>query len=78
MQERQGDIVGEGRGGEAGCHRKLPALEHVHASRLRVQSGSAGATGCEKSFAGLGEIRHFLWGLPVARHLLCGLRASGG
>ena len=36
------------------------------------------AMGDEKLLARLGEIGHFLCRLPVARHLLCGLKASGG
>lgn len=73
-QERLGSIVGEGRGGGVGRHRKLPLLEHVHACGLRGQGHSAEATGFEKPLALLREIRHFLCRLPVA-HLLCGLRA---
>ena len=38
----------------------------------------AQATGSKKPLAHLGETGHFLCRLPVARHLLCGLRASGG
>ena len=74
-QERPGTIVWEGRGGWAGCHRKLPVLEQVHAGSLRGWGGSAEATGGEKPLAHLREIRHFLCRLVVARQLLCGLRA---
>ena len=44
-QERQGTIVGEGRGGGAGCLRKLPVLERVHACRLRGWGSSVETTG---------------------------------
>ena len=74
-QERQGAIVGEGREGEAGRHRKFPVLECVPAHGLRGRGGSAESNGGEKPLAHLGEIRCFLCRLPVARHLLCGLRA---
>ena len=56
-------------------HRKLPVLEQVHAGSLRGWGSSAEATGGEKPFAHLREIRHFLCRLVVARQLLCGLRA---
>ena len=36
------------------------------------------ATGGKKPLAHLGETGRFLCRLPVARHLLCGLRAPGG
>ena len=58
-----------------GGHRKLPAPEHAHACGLRGQGCSAEAMGMEKPLAHLGEIRHFLSRLPVARKLLCGLSA---
>ena len=58
-----------------GCHRKLPMLKHAHAHRLRMWGNSVEAMGGEKPFAHLREIRSFLCRLPVARQLLCGLRA---
>ena len=42
---------------------------------LEGGGGSTEAVGGEKPFACLREIRRFLCRLPVARHLLCGLRA---
>ena len=61
-----------------GHHRKLPALEHAHACMLRGWGCSVEATGGKKPLAHLGETGRFLCRLPVARHLLCGLRAPGG
>ena len=75
LQERQGAIVGEERGGEVGHHRKLPVLEHVHAHRLRGWGGSMEAMGNEKPLVCLRELRCFLCRLLVASHLLCVLRA---
>ena len=51
LQERQGTIVGEGRGGGAGCPKKLHAPEHVHARRLRRRGGSTQAMGGKKPLA---------------------------
>ena len=61
------------------CHRELPAPECEHICRLS-EGGVAlvQATGSETPLAHLEETGHFLCGLMVARHLLCGLRASGG
>ena len=73
-KERQSTIVGEGRGEGAGCYRKLPVLDVAYAHGLRGWGSSAKATGGENPLAHLGEIRCFLCRLPVARHLLCGLR----
>ena len=77
---RRGKTPLLGRGEEKGVGRpsKLPAPEHVQASRLRGQGGSVEAMGCEKPLAHLGAIRCFLCRLPVARQLSCGLRALGG
>ena len=73
---RRGKMPLLGRGRRRGSHhRKLPALEHAHDLGLRRRGGSAEAMGGEKPLAHLREIRHFLCRLPVARHLLCGLRA---
>ena len=71
-------MLGRGEDEGAGHHMKLPAPDHVHALGLREQGSSVEAMGTEKDHASLGEIRLFLCRLPVARHLLCGLRASGG
>ena len=78
---RRGKVPLLGRGGDegrAGHHRKLPELEHEHVHRLGGQGGSAEAVGSEKPLAHIGKIRHFLCQLLVVRHLLCGLKASGG
>ena len=78
-KEIQGAIVGEGRGGGADHHRKLPAPQHVHAHGLPEGGAAlAQAIGSKKPLAPLGETGHFLCRLPMDRHLLCGLRASGG
>lgn len=74
---RRGKAPLMGKGGGAGCHRKLPALECVHAHQLRGWGSSAEATGGQKPLAHLGKMRHFLSRLLMARHLLCGLRAQG-
>ena len=67
------------RGGGADHHRKLPGPEHAHAHRLsEVRAALAQATVSENPLAHLGETGHFSCRLPVARHLLCGLRTSGG
>ena len=81
LQERQGAIVGEGERRRGGRHRKLPALEHEHAHAHGASEGRAAlvqAMSGEKHLAPLKETGHFLCRLQVARHLLCGLRASGG
>ena len=72
-------LLGRARGRGADHHRKLPALEHVHPHGLS-EGGVAlsQTTGDETTLAPLGETGCFLCRLPVARHLLCGLRASGG
>ena len=71
--------LGRARGGGADCHRKLLTPEHVYAHGL-AGAGAAlvQAMGREKPLACLGETGCFLCRLPVARHLLRGLRASGG
>ena len=70
-------LLGTSRGGGVDHHRKLPALECVHARRLSESRVALGqATALEKPLACLGETGCFLCRLPiVARHLLCGLRA---
>ena len=72
-------LLGKARGGGAGRDRKLPARE------LCMPTGSQrvgwlwhGILGSKKPLACLGETGCFLCRLVVARHLLCGLRASGG
>ena len=50
----------------------------LHGCRLRGQSALQRLWGSQKRLAHLGEIKHFLCRLLVARNLLCGLRASGG
>ena len=71
-------LLGRVRGDED-HHRKLSAPEHVHACGIS-EGGVAlvQAMGGEKSLTCIGETGYFLCMLPVARHLLCGLRASGG
>ena len=72
-------LLGRVRGGGVDHHKKLPELERAHA-RGPSEGGMAlvQAKGSEKPRACLGETGHFLCRLPVARHLLCELRASGG
>ena len=78
-QERQGNIVGEGERRKGGHHRKPPVLECAHAHGLSEGGvAQAQATGGEKPLAHLGETGCFLYRLQMARHLLCGLRASEG
>ena len=60
LQERQGAIVGEGRGGGVGHHRKFPALECMHACRLRGWGGFVEASGSKKPLVHLRETRCFL------------------
>ena len=56
-----------------------PAPERVHAHGLSEgRAALEQAKGCKKPLAYLGQIGCFLCRLPVARHLLCILRASGG
>ena len=72
-------LLGRARGGGADCHRKLPSLDCAHACRRSEgRAALAKSMGHEKPFSLLGETGHFLCSLLVARHLLCGLRASGG
>ena len=79
LQERQGAIVGEGERRRGGCHKKLPELECAHACGLSEGRGAlVQAKGGKKPLAHLGEIGHSLCRLQVARHLLRGLKASGG
>ena len=72
LQEKRGAITGEGERRQGGPPEETPCTEHAHACgrpwRLRLQ----------KALAPSGEKGCFLCGLLVARHLLCGLRASGG
>ena len=69
-------LLERARGGGVGHHRKLPAQEYAPACWL-LKGGAALAqpTGSENPLAHLGEIGHSLCRLPVARQLLCGLRA---
>ena len=72
-------LLGRARGGGADHCRKLPAPEHVHACGLSEgRVALAQAMGSKKPLAQLGEIGLFLCRLLLVRHLLCGLRASGG
>ena len=72
-------LLGRARRGGMDCHRKLPAAECAHPSGLSEgRVALAQAVGGEKPLAHLGETGHFLCRLPVAKHLLCGLRASEG
>ena len=68
LEERQGTIVVEGQ--QCAC---AHVCGHSEGSAALAQ-----VTGGEKPLASSGEIGHFLRRLPVARHLLCRLRASGG
>ena len=73
-------LLGRVRGSGADCNRKLPAPEHAP-SALGLSEGRVAlvqAMGSKKPLSHLGETVHFLCRLPMARHLLCGLRASGG
>ena len=74
---RRGKAPLLGRGEEEGWATIGNSLHlSVHMPRgLRGWGGSAEVRGIEKPLACLGEIRHFLCRLPVARHLLCGLRS---
>ena len=72
---RRGKVPLLGKGGGVGRHRKLPAPLRAHAHGLRGRVGSAEVMGGEKPLAHLETIRRFLCRLPVARHLLCGLKA---
>ena len=72
-------LLGRVRGGGADCHRKLLASECAHACGISEgREALVQATSSEKTPAYSGETGHFLYRLLVARHLLCGLRASGG
>ena len=77
-QDRQVAIVGEGERRRGRCHRKLSAPLSVHACWISEGRVALAQTmGTQKPLTTLGEIGH-LCRLPVARHLLYGLRASGG
>ena len=68
-------LLGRARGGGADCHRELPAPEQAHV-HPQVLTGWGG--GDKKRLAHVEETGCFLFRLSVARHLLCGLKASGG
>ena len=72
-------LLGRVRGGGADHHRKLCALEHMHACWLSEgREALAQDPGSKKPLSHLGETGHFLFRLPVAKYHLCGLRVSGG
>ena len=72
-------LLGRVRRGGVDYHRKHPLLEHMHACGLSDGGMAlAQAMGSKNPLAHLGENGYFLCRLPVARQLLCGLKASGG
>ena len=79
-QEREGAIAEEGKRRSSRLSEETPcarACAHAHG----LSEGGmalAQATGGEKPLAHLRETGRFLCRLPVARHLLCGLKALGG
>ena len=71
--------MGRVRGGGVDCHRNYPSLS-LHMCSPRLSEGRAAlaqVAGVEKPLAHLGVTGCFLYRIPVAKNLLCGLRASG-
>ena len=78
---RRGNVplLGRVRGGGTDLHRKLHALSVCMPHGLSEDGAVlTQAMGSEKPFALLGKAGCFLYRLLVYRHLLCGLRTSGG
>ena len=77
LQERQGTIVGLEEEGRTTIRNSLSWSVRMPVGS-RGQMALAQTRGCKKPLAHSGETGRFLRRLLVARHLLCGLRASGG